>query len=77
MATCKRRSEPSTKLKGTKKKFRSGNVFSWTDNETELFLGVVENLKSDKQGEGTDWESVKTKHEDIRDIYVWTDTQKM
>ena len=29
MATTKRRSEPSTELEGTKKKFKSGYVFSW------------------------------------------------
>ena len=46
MATTKRRSEPSTELEGTKKKFKSGE-------EIKLFLGVVENFKSDKQGE--DW----------------------
>ena len=74
MATTKRRSEPSTNLKGTGKKFKSGNVFSWTDDETELLLGVAENSKSDKQAEWIDWESVKTKHKDIHNV-SWTDTQ--
>ena len=31
---------------------------------------MVENFKSDKQGEGIDRESVKTKHEDIRGIFL-------
>ena len=30
---------------------------------------MVENFKPDKQGEGIDWESAKTKHEDIRGIF--------
>ena len=56
MATTKRGLEPSTELESTRKKSKSGNVFSWTDNEIELLLGVEENFESDKQGEGMDWE---------------------
>ena len=70
MATTKRWAEPSTELEGTKKKFKSGNVFSWTYDKIDLFLGVVKNFKSDKQGEGIDWESIKTKHEDIHGIFL-------
>ena len=70
MATTKRRSELSTELQGKKKKFKSGSIFSSTNDEIELFLGVVENFKSDNQGEGIDWESVNTKHEDIRGIFL-------
>ena len=68
MATTKRRSEPPSELEGTRKKFKLGNIFSWTDDEIELSLGVVETFKPDKQGEWIDWESVKTKYEDIRTI---------
>ena len=31
---------------------------------------MVENFKLDKQGEGIDWESVKTEHVDIRGIFL-------
>ena len=31
---------------------------------------MMENFKSDKQGEGIDWESVKIKHEDMRGIFL-------
>ena len=69
MATTKGTSEPSTELDGTKKKFKSGNIFSWTNDKIELSLGMVGNFKSDKQGEQIDWESVKTKYEDICSVF--------
>ena len=36
----------------------------------ELLLGVIQHYKSDKEGEGHDWESVKTKYPDIMDIFI-------
>ena len=39
---------------------------SWTDDEVELLLGVVRAYSSQKDYEGLEWESVKSKYEDIR-----------
>ena len=37
----------------------------WTDDEAELLLNVSYDYKTMKAGENTDWESVKSKYEDI------------
>ena len=39
--------------------------FQWTDDEAELLLNVSYEYKTMKAGENTDWESVKSKYEDI------------
>ena len=41
------------------------NEFSWTDEETELLLAAALEYKTEKAASGVDWESVRTKHEDI------------
>ena len=47
---------------------------SWTDNEIELLLGVA--YSSQKDYEGLEWESVKSKYEDIRKDFVMLYEQK-
>ena len=44
---------------------RKQGGFKWTDNEAELLLSVTHNYKVLKMTEGVDWESVKTKYDDI------------
>ena len=44
--------------------------FTWTDEEIELLLDVMMHYKSDKEGRGCDWQSVKTKYDDLRDIFI-------
>ena len=39
--------------------------FKWTDNEAELPLNVTHNYKVSKITENVDWESVKSKYDDI------------
>ena len=39
--------------------------FMWTDDEINLLLHVVLNYKVGKTNEGFDWETVKSKYEDI------------
>lgn len=39
--------------------------FKWTDDEAELPLNVTHNYKVSKISENVDWESVKSKYEDI------------
>lgn len=39
--------------------------FKWTDDEAELLLTVTNEYKVKKMEENIDWESVKTKYEDI------------
>ena len=41
------------------------NEFTWTDEETELLLAVAPEYETNKAASGVDWESVRTKHEDI------------
>ena len=49
----------------------AGNVnFVWTDDEVELLLGVIIHFKAEKEAEGYDWESVKTKYESIIESFV-------
>ena len=44
--------------------------FNRSDEEVELLLEVVLHYKSDTAGQGLDWESIKTKHLDICDVFV-------
>ena len=39
--------------------------FKWTDDEAELLLNVTHSYKVKKISENIDWESVKTKYDDI------------
>ena len=39
--------------------------FKWTDDEAELLLTVTHNYKVKQITENVDWESVKTKYDDI------------
>ena len=39
--------------------------FTWTDEETALLLQVIIDYKSSKAALGLDWESVKSKYEDV------------
>ena len=44
--------------------------FIWTDDEAELLLNVANDFKVSKAAESVDWESVKSKYSDIRDLLV-------
>ena len=39
--------------------------FSWTEEETALLLKIVLDYKVSKLAGGQDWETVRTKYEDI------------
>ena len=43
---------------------------TWTDDEVELLLAFVRAYSSQKDYEGLEWESVKSKYEDIRKDFV-------
>ena len=58
---------PKKKSKGEE---NSAKNFTWEDEETELLLEVIKHYNSDKEGEGYDWESIKTKYVEIRDLFV-------
>ena len=47
-----------------------------SDDEIELLLGVVQAFASEKEYEGVEWESVKSKYEDIRKQFVTLYDQK-
>ena len=57
---------------GRSKKTNNENEvsFSWKDDEIELLLAVIINFKAEKESEGYDWESVKTKYESITELFV-------
>ena len=44
---------------------KTGKEFVWTDDETELLLNVAIDYKTKKAAECTDWESVKSKYNDV------------
>ncbi len=44
---------------------KTGNEFKWTDDEAELLLTVANEYKVQKSSESVDWESVKSKYDDI------------
>eukprot|EP00112_Aurelia_sp_Birch-Aquarium-sp1_P016380 Seg3708.3 transcript_id=Seg3708.3/GoldUCD/mRNA.D3Y31 product="hypothetical protein" protein_id=Seg3708.3/GoldUCD/D3Y31 len=56
---CKKKSDEK---KGSK-------TFSWTDEETSLLLQVVIDYKASKTAAGLDWETVKTRYEDITERF--------
>ena len=60
---------PSTK-KAREATDKASISFNWSDEEVELLLEVVLHFKSDKAGQGLDWESIKTNYLDIRDIFI-------
>ena len=44
--------------------------FLWTDNEMELgLLSVTHEYKVKKNSQGVDWESVRSKYEDILELF--------
>ena len=52
--------------KKAKKNSDAAETVSWTDDEVELLLRVVRSDSSEQDDEGLEWESAKSKYEDIR-----------
>lgn len=48
---------------------KSISLFTWTDDEVELFLKVTNEYKVSKTAEGVDWESVQRRYSDILDCF--------
>ena len=44
--------------------------FQWSDDEIELLLAVVNEYKTSKEANGLDWESIKTKYDDITTLFL-------
>ena len=44
--------------------------FQWSDDEIELLLAVVNEYKTGKEANGLDWESIKTKYDDITTLFL-------
>ena len=40
-------------------------TFQWTDDEVRLLLEVTRDYKSGKEAEGIDWESIRSKYDDL------------
>ena len=63
------------KTQPQQEKEQSSNLV-WSDDEIELLLGVVQAFTSEKEFQGVEWESVKSKYEDIRKEFVILYDQK-
>lgn len=46
------------------------NIFNWTDKETALPLKVIIDFKSEKISAGQDWETIRSKYDDLRVRYL-------
>jgi len=44
--------------------------FTWSDEEINLLLHVVIDYKAGKAGEGVDWETVRSKYEDVTKMFL-------
>ena len=62
---------PAPKPKKARRESENSEVLNWTDNEVELLLGVVRSYSSLKDFDGLEWESVKSKYEDIRSEFLF------
>lgn len=45
-------------------------AFKWTDEESELLLNTTLEYKTQKEGEGIDWDSIQTKYGEITEKYT-------
>ena len=61
---------PKKKTKTSNEEKEKAITFAWRDDEPQLLLEAILHFKWDKAGQGYDWESVKTKDRDIRDIFI-------
>ena len=43
--------------------------FTWTDEEVSLLLQIATAYKNEKTNEGKDWESIKSRYEDIQKLF--------
>ena len=57
---------PKKKLKTTNNESEDSKNMVWTDDEVQLLLETLINIKSEKSCEGIDWEFIKEKNEIIR-----------
>ena len=55
--------------KSTGKKKSGTELFVWTDDESELLFKVTQDYKVQQLADGTAWESVKTKYDDILELF--------
>ena len=58
------------KIKIRRSEEDSNKSFTWSEEEIQLLLEVILHYKSDKAGQGIDWESVKSKDCDIRNSFL-------
>ena len=45
-------------------------TFTWSDKEINLFLHVGIDYKAGKAGKGVDWETVRSKYEDVTKMFL-------
>ena len=61
----KKKASKQVKEKDNEKGKEKNQAFVWTNDEVRLLLEVTKEYKTQKESESIDWESVRTKYDDI------------
>ena len=61
----KKKASEQVKEKDNEKSKEKNQAFVWTDDEVRSLLEVTKEYKTQKESESIDWESVRTKYDDI------------
>ena len=59
-----------SEISPTRKEIMAREYFTWTDDETELLLSLTLEYKTEKSLENIDWESLRSKYNDIHERFV-------
>ncbi|CAH3036014.1 unnamed protein product [Pocillopora meandrina] len=60
----------SRKRKANSDGSTDNEYFAWTDEETALLLNVALSYKNEKTCEGEEWESIRTRSEELQELFI-------
>ena len=60
----------SRKRKANSDGSTDNEYFTWTDEETALLLNVALSYKNEKTCEGEEWESIRTRYEELQELFT-------
>ena len=60
----------SRKRKANSDGSTDNEYFTWTDEETALLLNVALSYKNEKTCEGEEWESIRTRYEELQELFI-------
>ena len=60
----------SRKRKANSDGSTDNEYFTWTDEETALLLNVALSYKNEKTCEGKEWESIRTRYEELQELFI-------